>query len=149
VILRPVTRDEEESMGVPAGGNDSGGMPPPPGRKRGGCLTAFLIIMMIVNPLVAIAYFALGSTMRQNLPGAPTWAIPVLGIFCIVNFASAMAVWRWKRWGFYGFVISAIVALVINIMIGLPVHQVVAGPIGVIVLYALLRPMWDQLEPGV
>jgi hypothetical protein len=105
--------------------------------------------MMIINPLVAILYLAAGSTIAKNLPDAPAWAIPVLGIFCIVNFAGAIALWRWKRWGFYAFVVSALVALVVNIMIGIPLVQVVWGPLGVVILYALLRRVWDQLEPGV
>ena len=126
--------------------------PPPPAspetRSRGGCLTAFLIVMMIVNPLVAIMYLATGSAIQRSLD-APSWAIPVLGIFCIVNFVAAIALWRWKKWGFYAFVVSSLVALVINIMIGLPLYQVVFGPIGVVILYALLHKIWDQLEPGV
>lgn len=130
-------------------GTDPAPAPPPSERARGGCLTAFLIAVMIINPLVAIMYLAMGSTITKNLPDAPGWAMPVLGIFCIVNFVSALALWRWKKWGFYGFVVSSIVALVVNIVIGLPAHQVIAGPVGVIILYALLRKVWDQLEPGV
>ena len=134
--------EEKEAGGSPAPA-------PPTDRRRGGCLTAFLLAMMIINPLVAILYLAAGSLVQKGLPDAPSWAIPVLGIFCIVNLACAIALWRWKRWGFYGFVVSAIVALVINIIIGLPAHQIIAGPVGVIILYVLVRPVWDQLEPGV
>jgi hypothetical protein len=123
--------------------------PPPGARNRGGCLAAFLVAMMIINPLVAILYLAAGSTISKNLPDAPTWAIPVLGIFCIVNFAGAIALWRWKKWGFYAFVVSALVALVVNIMIGIPLFQVIWGPLGVVILYALVRRVWDELEPGV
>jgi hypothetical protein len=100
--------------------------PASPARKRGGCLTAFLVVMMIVNPIVAVLYFAGGSMIRQGLPDAPPWAIPVLGAFCLVNAACAVALFMWKRWGFYGFVISAVVALVVNIVVGLPITQVVA-----------------------
>lgn len=128
---------------------DEAPAPPPEARSRGGCLTAFLVAMMIINPLVAILYLAAGSAIAKNLPDAPTWAMPVLGIFCIVNLAGAIALWRWKRWGFYAFVVSTIVALVVNIIIGLPAHQIIAGPVGVIILYGLVRRVWDQLEPGV
>ncbi len=137
---------EETKPGSPP---DPAPAPPPAERSRGGCLTAFLIAVMIINPLVAIMYLAAGSLIQKGLPDAPSWAMPVLGIFCIVNFASAIALWRWKRWGFYGFLVSSIVALVINIIIGVPAHQIIAGPVGVIILYALLRSVWDQLEPGV
>jgi len=136
----PMTIEEKKDE-VPA--------PPPQERNRGGCLTAFLVAMMIINPLVAILYLAAGSTIAKNLPNAPSWSIPVLGIFCIVNFAGAIALWRWKRWGFYAFVVSALVALVVNIIIGIPLYQVIWGPLGVVILYALLRRVWDELEPGV
>jgi hypothetical protein len=120
--------------------------PSEPARVRGGCLTVFLIAIMVVNPIVAILYFTMGEAIRKGLPDAPSWAIPVLGVFCLLNLVFAIALWMWKKWGFYGFVASTVAALVINIISGLPLHQVVVGPIGVVILYALLRKVWDQLE---
>ena len=46
--------------------------------KRGGCLSAFLVLMLIVNPLTAIYYFIAGATIQQNLPNMPGWIIPLL-----------------------------------------------------------------------
>jgi len=120
--------------------------PSPPERRRGGCLTAFLVVMMIVNPLTALVYFLGASFIKRGLPDAPAWSMPVLGAFCILNTACAVALWKWKKWGLYGFVFSAVVALIVNIVIGLPLAQVVAGPIGVVVLYVLVRPSWTQME---
>jgi len=116
------------------------------GRRRGGCLTAYLIMIMAVNPLVALLYFFDGSLIREGLPDAPGWSIPVLGILCLFNAGFAVALWLWKKWGFWGFAGTAAVAFVVNIVLGLPLVQVLLGPVGVIILYAVLRPVWDELD---
>ena len=113
--------------------------------KRGGCLTAFLIVMLIANPLVAIYYFVAGSTVSQSLPNLPEWTVPALGIIGIANFAFAVAIWKWKKWGMYGFVISAGITFLIN-AIGINILTALFGLIGVALLAFLLRQVWSQME---
>ena len=59
-------------------------------RKRNGCLTAFLIFTMIINLLVSLYYFTLGST----LPNIPGWAIPLLSLVGLANFAFGYGMWK-------------------------------------------------------
>jgi hypothetical protein len=116
------------------------------GRKRGGCLTAFLILMLIVNPLTAIYYLIAGSKIRESLPSMPAWAIPVLIICGIANFAFALAILNWKKLGVYGIVAIAVVAFIINLMSGLPVAIALMRLVGVAILLLLVRPVWDKME---
>lgn len=118
-------------------------------KKRGGCLTAYLILMLIANPLIGLYYLLAGSTVRQSHPTLPEWAIPVLGLLSFANFAFAIGVWKWKRWGVYGFVGSALVAFLFNVMSG-EILVVLGGLVGVVilafVLAFLIRPVWHQMD---
>ena len=114
-------------------------------RKRGGCLTAWLILMLIANPLVALQYLAAGGAIRQNLPNLPAWALPVLALFAFANFAFAFAIWKWRRWGMYGFVGSSAIVFMINLAI-LGAGMALLGLLGVVLLAFLLRPVWNQMD---
>jgi len=115
-------------------------------RKRSGCLTALLILMLIVNPLIGLIYFLAGSNIKETFTSAPDWAIPTLGLFAFANFVFALAIWKWKKWGVYGFGISSIVIFAINLSIGIPVIQALFGLAGFVILIILLRPVWNYLE---
>jgi hypothetical protein len=118
------------------------------GKQRHGCATAYLILMIVVNAVVGLQNFRLG--IGGNVaPAMPNWPFPVLGLFGVLNVVFAVALLRWKKWGFYGFVACAIVVAVINFMFtGL---GALLGLTGVAVLYAVLqiggkRSVWSQLE---
>ena len=119
--------------------------PEPVERKRGSCLTAFLVLMLIVNPLAGLYYLFASSTLRQSLPTLPGWVIPILAIATIANFVFAIAIWKWRKWGMYGFAGSALVTFVINV-ISISVLGALVGLIGVALLAFLLRPVWNQME---
>jgi hypothetical protein len=113
--------------------------------ERGGCLTAFLIFMLILNPLTALYYLFSGSTLRQALPTLPAWAIPTLAILAIANFVFALAIWKWKKWGLYGFAATSLIVFVIN-LISIGFFPALSGLIGLGLLVFLLRNVWGQME---
>ena len=99
-------------------------------KKRHGCLTAYLIFMIVVNSLVALVYLLGSNFIKQNTPDIPSWAMAVLGIFCAFNVVCAIALFKWKKWGFWGFLFSSIVALFVNLSIGLGIGQTLFGLLG-------------------
>lgn len=111
-------------------------------KNRGGCITAFLIFMFIINPLLTIYYLLAGDFIKQNLPGIPDWALPVLAIFGLINLGLAIAIWKWKRIGIYGLWISAVAVLFINLAIGLTPVQSFMGLLGPLIITLLVRPKW-------
>lgn len=119
--------------------------------KRHGCLTAFLIVMIVANVLTALIYLFASDTVRQTYPDAPAWIFVLLAVMGLLNVAFAVALFQWKRWGFYGFVATAAVAFVVNLYIGLGIGQALFGLAGVAILYAVLqigddRKAWPHLE---
>jgi hypothetical protein len=119
--------------------------PASPRGERGGCLTAFLVLMLIVNPLVGLVYFLAGDALSAVTRGHD-WARPVLGLMCFVNVACAIGVWRFKRWGVYGYVAMAAFGLVINLTLGVGVGSIVGAFIGPAILVALVRPLWSRFS---
>jgi hypothetical protein len=120
-------------------------------KQRHECLTAWLILMIIANSLTVLIYVIASRKIKSNLPHAPAWTMPTLTVACIANVVFSVALFQWKKWGFFGFVGTSILALVINLTIGLSIGHVLLGLLGVVILYALLqvgeeKKGWTQLE---
>lgn len=121
------------------------------GKQRHGCLTAWLVLMIIVNALAALLYLFGSAVIRQNLPNEPAWTFPVLAVGCIINIVFSIALFQWKKWGFFGFIATSIVAFVVNLAVGLNIIQALLGLLGIAILYGVLqigkeKKGWDQLE---
>ncbi|MEL7053357.1 MAG: hypothetical protein AAFV85_10800 [Cyanobacteria bacterium J06634_6] len=120
-------------------------------KNRHGCLTAWLIFMMIGNALGLLVYLTSGRAIQQALPGAPDWIIPVLTVLVILNIIFTIALFLWKKWGFWGVVATSVAALVVNLAIGISPGQSILGLVGIAILYGVLNigednKGWSQLE---
>lgn len=120
-------------------------------KNRHGCLTAWLVLMLLGNSVTAVSYLQAGGNIRQTLPNMPEWAIPVLIVASLFNVVCTIALFQWKKWGFWGFCATSIVALVVNLSIGLGIASALAGLLGVLLLYGVLQignenKGWVQLE---
>src|SRR5215471_8227295 len=120
-------------------------------KQRHGCLTAWLVLVIILNAIVSLVYLFGSSAVASALPSSRGWAIPVLAVLALVNVACAVALFLWKRWGFYGLVATSVVTFGINIALGINVLQAAFGLVGVAILYGVLQigqtnKGWPQLE---
>ena len=120
-------------------------------KNRHGCLTAWLIVMIIANSATALTYLLGSGAIGERLPNMPGWAFPVLIVMSVFNLVCAIALFQWKKWGFWGFCASSVVALVLNLSIGLGVGSAFVGLIGVLLLYGVLHigkenKGWPQLD---
>ena len=120
-------------------------------KQRHGCLTAWLILVIIVNTLGSLVYFFDSSVVASTLPSSKTWAIPVIAALGVANVAFAIALFQWKRWGFYGLVLSTLIGFVVNITIGTSVVEALVNLVGLAILYGVLQigdtnKGWPQLE---
>jgi len=121
------------------------------GKQRHGCLAAWLVLMIIVNAATALFYLVGSAAIKQNFPSAPVWAFPVLAVVCIANVVCAVALFRWKKWGFFGFIGTSIIAFIVNLMVGVNIVQASFGLVGFAILYGVLqigneRKGWTQLD---
>jgi len=107
--------------------------------------------MIIANSATALIYLVASEAIRRNVPNMPEWALLVLIAGSIFNLVCAIALLRWKKWGFWGFVVSTVVIFVVNISIGVGVGSTLVGLLGVAILYGVLHigketKGWSQLD---
>ena len=121
------------------------------GKNRHGCLTAILILMIFANSVTALAYLLGGNAMRSVVPNAPGWIFTVLLVGSLFNLACSIALFQWKKWGFWGFCVNSAVVFGINRAIGMGAGTSVLGLLGILLLYGVLhiggeKNGWSQLE---
>ncbi len=120
-------------------------------KKRHGCFTAWLILMIVANSAMALFYLLGMRIMKEAYPNVPVWLFLILTLLGVFNLICAIALFNWKKWGFWGFCVSSVIAMIVNIFIGLGIGQSVAGPLGIAFLYGILQigkdnKGWPQLN---
>jgi len=128
----------------------------PAPKQRHGCLTAYLIFMIIANSLVTLVYLPrpnyqliLFDIVHLYWTRAFVW--PVLIVAGIFNVVCAVALLRWKKWGFWGFAVSSVIIFFVNLFIGLDIWPALVGLLGLPILYGVLQigkedKGWPQLD---
>lgn len=120
----------------------------PQPKQMHGCLTAYLTMMLLTNLGTSIFYLSsLGSNLTQRL--SPPLLV-FMAIMCLLNFVFTIALFKWKKWGFFGIIGSTIIAFVVNLYIGIGAMSLL-GLSGIPILYAVLnigkeRAGWHQLD---
>jgi hypothetical protein len=116
-------------------------------KQRHGCVTAWLILMIIGNSLIAALYLFAGDTIAKSLPGGiSNTMLILLAIFCVGNVISSILLFRWLKIGFWIFLLTSIASLVVNFSIGLGVVQSLLGLVGIGVLYGVLQIKKDNVS---
>ena len=124
--------------------------PPPSLKQRHGCLTAWLTLMIILNSVFSFMYLASAVGASSTLR-IPTFALLLLSLVGVANVACAIALFKWKKFGFYGFIATSAVAFIVNLSIGLGIVPSLLGLGGVGMLYGILhigkeQAGWGQLD---
>ena len=114
--------------------------------KRGGCLTAYLLLGLILNPLSVLWFLLKMRGIQENLPPIARLAVPVLTFIGLVNIAFLLVIWKWKRWGCYGFCVSTFAVFLYNVIIGVSVVWTLLGLLPIVVIVILIRPIWHHFE---
>lgn len=121
-------------------------------KQRHGCVTAWLALMIFINSLTSLVYIFFGDKVLETAPDMPTSMLLLLAFLGLSNVFFAAMLLRWKKMGFWGFVITSIAAFILNLMMGLGVLQSVAGMTGLLILYGILQikqgdtSTWENLE---
>jgi hypothetical protein len=78
-------------------------------RQRHGFVSAWLILMIVANSFLTLRYLFAGVWIIKKLPeGISTSMLISLGILSAANALFSLLLFRWKKWAFFGFVITAI-----------------------------------------
>jgi hypothetical protein len=114
-------------------------------KQRHWCLTAWLILMIIANSIIVLSRLK-AMTIKSNLPNAPhPWT------FAIANVVFLVALFQWKKWGFFGYVGTNILIMASGLTMGWHIGRFLLQVLWLLILYALLqigkeKRGWTQLE---
>ena len=132
--------------------NESSDLPPLiEDKKRHGCLSLFLILSILGGVITILGNL---STVLIETPRSfelkPSWVYITLSICGLINIVSFVAVFKWKKWGFWLFSITALFVFCINLYAGANITVCLIGLSGVaLFLGALLmgnKTGWSQLD---
>ena len=109
--------------------------------------------MIVANSRIALIYFFATEMVADAIPGMGSDSIILLlGVLSVLNVVFAVLLLQYKRWPFYGFVVTAIAAFLINLNIGLGIGQSLMGLAGIAILFGILQiksngvSAWDNLD---
>jgi hypothetical protein len=111
----------------------------------------WLVLMILANAATAVATPLMAPQIARATPGFPIWVAYVIPVLAIANVIFAIGLFKWKMWGFYGFLVTSLITLCLNLYAGVNPLQAVLGLIGIAVLYGVLqiggdKKGWTQLE---
>jgi hypothetical protein len=130
-----------------------------PTKRRHVFLSAILLLIVVVNGLSAVTLpFAIDRIQRQD-PKIGAWQIWLAAFMCALAVVCAIAIYNWKKWGFYGILAIATVSLIVTLATGVVdlrsgvqiLEAVVLTFIGPGLLFGALqcgeeKTGWEQLE---
>ncbi|MAS32480.1 MAG: hypothetical protein CL610_00650 [Anaerolineaceae bacterium] len=115
---------------------------------RGRALTVWLILMALTNAWAIYRYIVILEDFISHSDPQFTvilqWALPLMAIVALINIVGVIFLWRWRRLGFYVLVATTTITLTVNLMLNVPVATSILGLVGLLILWALLRPRWQH-----
>ena len=115
-------------------------------KKLGIWLSIWLSIMLVANFITALSYFVFTETVAATFPQVALWVWYLFGLVAFANFIFVIFLFNWKKWPFYAFCMTSIVAAVMNLMIGLQFVATIFGLLGIAILYLSMKPKWKLFE---
>jgi hypothetical protein len=83
--------------------------------KRHSFLTIWLCLIVILNLLGGIYYLLNTDKIHELVPTTPLWVIKIQADLAIFNVVCAVALFNWKRWGFWGYCATGVISCFLNI----------------------------------
>lgn len=115
-------------------------------KKRSGCLSTLLVFLMVVYILGAVGSFLAGPLMKGNIPGYAPGSGPITGIMYLIYVIFLIGIWRYKKWGFYGYLGVTIVGIIIELYLGGGIAGALLSLVFPIILFLLIRPIWSYMR---
>lgn len=117
--------------------------------KRGILLSGWLIFMILSNVWLLYRYGAIYWDAVSHSDLALTRLIgPLVGgvIGSLVNITGVIALLRWKKWGLYLIIGTAILTLFISLLISSSLSINWLGIFGLVILWLIVGQRWDEFS---
>jgi hypothetical protein len=123
-------------------------------KKRHGFVTAFLLLFIFWSLLPILLFFYFGDSMSEYLPNGISYNRMILAgtLITILYIVCFVMLFRWKKWGFWGYILTVVLSLIINESMGQDMGNPIYYFFGVVILYGVLQikkdniSAWNNLE---
>jgi hypothetical protein len=116
------------------------------GPRRAGCLTAVLVTMIGTSILTLLLFPFTINEARQVYSRLNGGVLVLSLLLSIAGVASLLAVWNWKKAGFFGFLAVTVASFALNLYVGAPLRITLLGLVGVVFLGLLMKQQWSDFE---
>lgn len=126
--------------------------PVAPRKKRYQLLTVFLWWLVAGNAISAVlSPFALANIRRPSIPDFPDCVAWPFSLFSALNLVFLAALFRWKRWGIFGYAISTAAIYALNVYAGVGAGAAALGFVATVILFVGLqigraKSCWSQMD---
>ena len=122
-----------------------------PPEKRDNVLTVLLVLILLGNAIFVIGhlledaffFFLPISPIYFFFVGIPVWAIPLFIIYSIVSICSVIALFAYRKVGFYVFCLSTVAGFITSMASGVLTFGVIVNCATTVILAILLRAEWN------
>lgn len=137
--------------------SDVSATPPPLPKSRNVVLQVYLIYLLATNGMLlvwmlnALLDVSLTEFVRKFIPNLPDWYFPIITGIAALNVVFAIALFKWKFWGFAGYAFTTVITIGISLLTGVGVRGILATLMTFAMLYGALQvgtdsKGWRQLE---
>lgn len=122
-----------------------------PIRERHPSLAAWLVILALANGFLTIMYGLMWVSLliikiSANSTAAVGLFLPTLAVTSLAALIFIFAIYKWKKWGLFGFALTTVISFAINMKIGMNNLMALLSLLGITVLVYLIRPYWDSMD---
>ena len=93
------------------------------------------------------AFFPLGAILSIFVTGffggSPLWSIPLFIAYSVVSICSVIALFTWRKWGFYAVCLTTVAGFLTCFVTGVLPFGVTVNCAGTFILAILLRTEWN------
>lgn len=112
--------------------------------KERGWLLTVAIILVIIGGFVSFAIAWSESGIRGT--ALPTWFVVAAVTSAVADVIAGIGLWRWKKWGYYLFLASTIVSIVLGLLVTGSALFAFSRIIPFAILGYIMMPKWDHFE---
>ena len=110
-------------------------------RKHSGCLTAFLSLAVVGNALSGFVTWGMIANVSSSMQGI----VMLVGLLNMAGVVFAIAIYKWKKWGVYGYFTTLGISMLLNLGFGDAVSAV-RGFIPAGLLWYLIQSSWSSMD---
>lgn len=119
-------------------------------RRLGGCLTTWLVLNLALIILLTALYLFAAQAVATNraIAAYPSSVFLIYAVIGLIGIAGLVALFFWKKWGFYAVVAYVILNIIMDIVLHIVTLRSFTPLLGLLVLYGLLQRnnVWQRLN---